>query len=198
MKMKKNLFLISALALFTLNLAGQNSCLNDLELVDSLYYLHGQIYQGAIECYDKKGVLRESGHMEQGLLDSIIIYNRKGEMEQVIWYEDNQVARYRLINKFFSTSLVTNHQGDSLHGQWAEFFRDGKMKEEHHYEMGEPVGIWKVWDKEGRILKEIDFDSDPVVGRYHTYKGGRHLMSLRVFGDKSEIQIRKPRVVGIN
>ncbi len=192
---KKSIFLTSALILFTLKLAGQTTCLIELELIDSIFHLDGQIYNGAIECYNKRGIIRESGHMDRGKLDSLILYNKKGEQEQVIWYKDNQVERYRLIKKFFSTKLVTNYQGDSLHGEWTEFFLDGKIKEEQHYHLGEPVGMWMVWDRDGRILKEIDFNSSPVVGRYHSYKGRRHLMSLRIFGEKAEMQISQPRVI---
>ena len=183
--MIRTLFLNILLCCFLLlPLSGQAPVLYDLDFTGSLYHQDGKIYSGPIELIDKKGILREEGYISEGRIDSIQIYDKKGNLVRIEWYEENRLERHREFVKNLSTRLEINYRGTELHGAWTEFYPGGEIKEIHYYDAGFAIGTWKVWDKQGRIVREIDFDSDPIVGRYHTYKGDQHVMRLRVFGDE--------------
>ncbi len=44
-----------------------------------------------------------------------------------------------------------------MHGHW-EFFRtDGSMMRSGDFEHGRQIGIWRTYDRSGRVVKETDF-----------------------------------------
>lgn len=44
-----------------------------------------------------------------------------------------------------------------MHGHW-EFFRtDGSMMRAGDFDHGKQVGIWRTYDRAGRVVKETDF-----------------------------------------
>jgi antitoxin component YwqK of YwqJK toxin-antitoxin module len=44
-----------------------------------------------------------------------------------------------------------------MHGRW-EFFRtDGSMMRSGEFEHGRQIGIWRTYDRSGRVVKETDF-----------------------------------------
>jgi antitoxin component YwqK of YwqJK toxin-antitoxin module len=48
------------------------------------------------------------------------------------------------------------HLDGEMHGDW-EFFRlDGSLMRSGAFERGRQVGIWRTWDRSGRIVKETE------------------------------------------
>ena len=49
------------------------------------------------------------------------------------------------------------HLDGEVHGPW-EFFRtDGSMMRSGGFHRGRQVGVWRTYDRSGRIVKETDF-----------------------------------------
>jgi antitoxin component YwqK of YwqJK toxin-antitoxin module len=48
-----------------------------------------------------------------------------------------------------------------LHGEWAWYRTDGTVMRTGQLDRGKQVGIWRTFDRSGRIVKETDFDKRP-------------------------------------
>ena len=44
-----------------------------------------------------------------------------------------------------------------MHGAWEFFRRDGSMMRSGSFENGVQVGIWRTYDRAGKVTKETDF-----------------------------------------
>lgn len=49
------------------------------------------------------------------------------------------------------------YKGGKMHGSWEFFRRDGSVMRTGELKEGAQVGIWRTWDKRGRMLKETAF-----------------------------------------
>ncbi len=50
------------------------------------------------------------------------------------------------------------HLDGEMHGDW-EFFRiDGSLMRSGAFDRGRQVGVWKTWDRAGRVVKETTFE----------------------------------------
>ena len=61
---------------------------------------------------------------------------------------DNGQVRYR----------GANLDGE-MHGDWEFFRRDGSPMRAGRFERGRQVGVWRTFDRQGRVVKETDFSS---------------------------------------
>jgi antitoxin component YwqK of YwqJK toxin-antitoxin module len=72
-------------------------------------------------------------------------------LEAVVARYDNGAVRFQ----------GSNLDGE-MHGEWSFFRRDGSVMRNGRFEHGKQVGIWRTYDRAGRIVKETDFaTSDP-------------------------------------
>ena len=46
---------------------------------------------------------------------------------------------------------------DKMHGPWKFFRRDGSLMRSGSFDRGTQVGIWRTYDRSGKVLKETDF-----------------------------------------
>ncbi|MGO4785337.1 toxin-antitoxin system YwqK family antitoxin [Cryobacterium sp. W22_MBD10_FK3] len=44
-----------------------------------------------------------------------------------------------------------------LHGHWEWFRLDGSLLRSGEFDLGHQVGIWRTWDRAGRLVKETAF-----------------------------------------
>jgi antitoxin component YwqK of YwqJK toxin-antitoxin module len=44
-----------------------------------------------------------------------------------------------------------------MHGEWEFLRRDGSVMRSGSFERGKQVGIWKTFNRAGRVVKETDF-----------------------------------------
>ena len=44
-----------------------------------------------------------------------------------------------------------------LHGFWEFFRKDGTLMRTGSFDLDRQVGIWKTYDREGKLVKETDF-----------------------------------------
>ena len=45
------------------------------------------------------------------------------------------------------------------HGTWEFFYDTGQLQAREKYNEGKPVGLWKTFSKNGRVLEEKDFSN---------------------------------------
>lgn len=44
-----------------------------------------------------------------------------------------------------------------MHGPWKFFRRDGSLMRSGSFDRGTQVGVWRTYDRTGKVVKEIDF-----------------------------------------
>ena len=44
-----------------------------------------------------------------------------------------------------------------MHGKWEFLRKDGSVMRSGRFECGEQVGVWKTFDRQGKVVKETDF-----------------------------------------
>ena len=44
-----------------------------------------------------------------------------------------------------------------LHGHWEWFRQDGSLLRTGEFDLGHQVGLWRTWDRTGRLVKETSF-----------------------------------------
>jgi antitoxin component YwqK of YwqJK toxin-antitoxin module len=60
-----------------------------------------------------------------------------------------------------TVKLRGSHLGGEMHGDW-EFFRtDGSIMRGGTFDRGRQIGIWRTYDRAGRVVKETDFSRRP-------------------------------------
>jgi antitoxin component YwqK of YwqJK toxin-antitoxin module len=47
--------------------------------------------------------------------------------------------------------------GGAMHGDWEWFRKDGTIMRSGHFDRGVQIGIWRTFDRSGRVVKETDF-----------------------------------------
>lgn len=45
----------------------------------------------------------------------------------------------------------------AMHGAWEFFRKDGSVMRAGDFDRGQPVGIWRTFDRGGRVVKETNF-----------------------------------------
>ena len=53
------------------------------------------------------------------------------------------------------------HLDGEMHGEWAWFRTDGTVMRTGQFDRGKQVGIWRTFDRSGRVVKETDFSKRP-------------------------------------
>ena len=48
-----------------------------------------------------------------------------------------------------------------LHGHWEWFRLDGSLMRSGEFDLGNQVGLWRTWDRAGRVVKETSFGAAP-------------------------------------
>jgi antitoxin component YwqK of YwqJK toxin-antitoxin module len=51
------------------------------------------------------------------------------------------------------------HLEGEMHGHWEFYRKDGSMMRSGEFDRGIQVGVWKTFDREGRLVKETIFKS---------------------------------------
>ena len=49
------------------------------------------------------------------------------------------------------------HLAGEMHGSWAWFRTDGSVMRIGQFDRGRQVGVWKTFDRTGRLVTETDF-----------------------------------------
>lgn len=48
------------------------------------------------------------------------------------------------------------HLDGEMHGDWTFFRTDGSMMRSGSFDRGRQIGVWKTFDRSGRVVKETD------------------------------------------
>jgi antitoxin component YwqK of YwqJK toxin-antitoxin module len=49
------------------------------------------------------------------------------------------------------------HLDGEMHGDWSFFRTDGSVMRTGAFDRGRQVGVWRTFDRSGRVVKETDF-----------------------------------------
>jgi len=73
--------------------------------------------------------------------------------------------------EIYLTGEVKNRK---KHGTWEFFYETGQMQAREKYNEGDPVGVWKTFSTNGRVVEEKDFRkiNEGSLSRGNPY-GGR-------------------------
>ena len=78
------------------------------------------------------------------------------------WYKNGQIH------------VETKYKDDYLSGQFTEWHKNGNMKKEGRYigmnrdwnDSSGRDGIWKFWNEDGQIIREIEYKDEGKIGQY--------------------------------
>ena len=66
-----------------------------------------------------------------------------------------------------TTTAAIRYRGFQLdgqmHGAWEFFRKDGSLMRSGEFDRGEQVGIWKTFDRTGKVVKETDFSTSGLI-----------------------------------
>lgn len=192
----KTIITILFLIIQTGVLSGQNSCFEDFDIIDSIYYLDGTIFSGTYTCHDDNGVLRRRGYIVSGKLEGISeFFNSSGKLKETIQYRENQPV----VRTFFRSNSNPAYKQSTLngieHGVWEKYYMNGQIKERLLFDNGKPIGICGEWDRKGRIVMETDYTKDTIITKYHDYRFGKHTMLVRYIDSCTHKTIKKEKKV---
>lgn len=51
------------------------------------------------------------------------------------------------------------HLDGEMHGAWAFYRLDGSVMRTGSFDRGRQVGVWKTYDRTGRVVKEFAFEA---------------------------------------
>ena len=73
------------------------------------------------------------------------------------------------------TYLTGEVKNNEKHGTWEFFYESGQLQAREKYNEGRPVGVWKTFSPNGRLLEQNDFRSinqGDLNSRGSPYAGG--------------------------
>jgi antitoxin component YwqK of YwqJK toxin-antitoxin module len=53
------------------------------------------------------------------------------------------------------------HLDGEMHGEWAWYRTDGTVMRTGQFDRGKQIGIWRTFDRTGRVVKETDVTKRP-------------------------------------
>lgn len=65
------------------------------------------------------------------------------------------------LNKDGSVTARGFELDGELHGSWEWFRQDGSLMRSGEFDRGQQVGVWRTWDRAGRLVKETEFPGSP-------------------------------------
>ena len=78
----------------------------------------------------------------------LLVAKASKAVPDIAYYEDGGV-RYR--------GLQVDGQ---MHGAWEFFRKDSSLMRSGSFERGKQVGVWKTFDRAGRVVKQADFSKN--------------------------------------
>ncbi|MBA3901733.1 MAG: tetratricopeptide repeat protein, partial [Bacteroidetes bacterium] len=159
-----------------------------------IYFDMGEAYK-KYEGYYLKGKLNDSlyEYYDNGAIDAIEIYkngqlngerkefHRNGQLKSVVKYiEGVREGEYK---SYFDNGQLYkqgHYKAGTDIGQWTSWYKDGKLDDETQYdEKGKKNGVFKDYDKDGKIIYELKYAKGEIV-EYRCYdKQGKILKDSR-------------------
>ncbi len=66
-------------------------------------------------------------------------------------------GKFIVNHKNGETYLTGEVKNRKKHGTWEFFYETGQMQAREKYNEGDPVGVWKTFSTNGRVVEEKDF-----------------------------------------
>ena len=73
--------------------------------------------------------------------------NRDPRPEPTVSHYDNGAVRYR--------GFILDGE---MHGLWEFLRKDGSLMRSGHFDRGRQIGLWRTYDRTGKVVKETSFD----------------------------------------
>ena len=84
-------------------------------------------------------------------------------------------GKFIMKHKNGETYLTGEVKNNEKHGTWEFFYERGQLQAREKYNEGRPVGVWKTFSPNGRLLEQNDFRSinqGDLNSRGSPYAGG--------------------------
>ena len=84
-------------------------------------------------------------------------------------------GKFIMKHKNGETYLSGEVKNNKKHGTWEFFYESGQLQAREKYNQGRPVGVWKTFSLNGRLLEQNDFRSinqGDLNSRGSPYAGG--------------------------
>lgn len=52
-----------------------------------------------------------------------------------------------------------------MHGEWCFYRTDGSVMRTGAFDRGRQIGVWRTFERSGRLVKETDLDTTPASGK---------------------------------
>ncbi|MPT32048.1 MAG: hypothetical protein E2600_10375 [Chryseobacterium sp.] len=75
---------------------------------------------------------------------TVFYYNNQPFTGKIVEYNNILIGEFEVVN-------------GSKHGRTASYYDNGQIMEEGYISYNRPYGHFKEWDKNGNLIKEIDF-----------------------------------------
>jgi antitoxin component YwqK of YwqJK toxin-antitoxin module len=134
------------LLILTLFLSG---CSLDKEIVNckalinenNIFSVNGNIYNGICNAYSEDGLVLESKHYKNGIINKVEGFHYPGGEIKFIGFYKNNLP----------------------HGSYKQFWLNGEMERKGRIKQGFYVGKWKLYDKDGKNYKTIWFNDQGQI-----------------------------------
>jgi antitoxin component YwqK of YwqJK toxin-antitoxin module len=57
------------------------------------------------------------------------------------------------------------HLDGEMHGSWEWYRTDGTVMRTGQFDRGRQIGVWRTFDRSGRLIKETDYPKPPPTPR---------------------------------
>ncbi len=138
-------------------------------------YLKNNQYEGFQYVYSIEGDLAEKQYLENGSHHYTIYYDSLGCVIDTLNMLDESVKIYYYPDS--SESQIVNYAKGYLHGKYMEYHPNKKIATEGAYYFNNMDGIWKWWDDQGHLIREINFDDGNISASYKNYHPNGRLAS---------------------
>lgn len=124
----------------------------ELEYKDD--YLNGKVLK-----YEDGRLVLQSSYILNRLDGELKEYYRDGNIKSISQYSLGKLHGKR--ENYFENgkiSMVTHCIEDKLDGKKEKYYENGQLEMEGYYCKNNMVGVWKWYDKDGKILKVKEFE----------------------------------------
>ncbi|MBN4061596.1 hypothetical protein JYU20_00175 [Bacteroidales bacterium AH-315-I05] len=168
------------------------------------YYENGQLWcrteftngkaNGEYTCWDEKGSLWAKGYMENGNLDDTTFVYEYGILTKGRVYEDNEVIKLLTFHPNSQVESELNYKQREpigkwygwyetgelelevkiTNGPWLEYYKSGKKKVAGQSQNGRKNGVFKCFNEQGGLLKEITYEKGVAIDSVLYEVGGEN------------------------
>ncbi|MDE0471381.1 MAG: hypothetical protein OXH57_05520 [Ekhidna sp.] len=141
---------------------GQDVAIRDFSVRGGLIsqkFLKNNLPDGTWTIWDDNGDLKRTENYRKGKLEGIKTEYDKGKKITKTHYLQGRKSGEAFEYSLDGTVCVSKtHKLDKLHGPFAKYYKNGKIKYEGKYVQNKRNGLWKFFDKEGNLKEKLIYE----------------------------------------